>query len=239
MRSTLPLAGLLLLALSGCATPSDEAAANNDPFESTNREIFAVDVWVEHHIAKPVVEGYRVVVPEPARDGLHNVMTNLHSPVVLADDVLQARPKRAAQTVARIVLNSTIGLGGLIDVAAKLGIPYHDNDFGVTLGVAGVDEGSYVVLPLLGPKPPRDFVGMFVDGLFDPMTWTRFDGRHELLTARTGLDILDTSDRNLDQFLTIERSSVDFYASTRSLYRQSRKAQIEGQDSLFQNLPNL
>jgi phospholipid-binding lipoprotein MlaA len=240
MKFTVPATLALLLALGACSTPSPEALAENDPWEATNRETFALDVWVEHHIAQPAVDGYRAVLPEPARDGVHNVVTNLRSPVVLANDILQARPKRAAQTIARVVLNSTIGLGGLIDIASKIGIPYHDNDFGITLGMAGAAEGSYLVLPLLGPKPPRDLVGGVVDGAFDPFTYTRFPGRHELLTVRSGLDIIDAADRNIDQFNAIERSSIDFYASTRNLYRQSRAAQIKGENTgLFQNLPEL
>jgi phospholipid-binding lipoprotein MlaA len=227
------------LSLTGCATPSADSLAQNDPWEATNRDTFAFDVWVEHNIAQPVVEVYRDVLPQPARDGVHNVVTNLRAPVVLVNDVLQAKPKKAVQTLARVVLNTTIGLGGLIDIASKVGIPYHDNDFGITLGVAGAQEGSYLVLPLLGPKPPRDLLGSVVDGAFDPLTYARFPGRHELLTARSGAGILDAADRNLDQFNAIERSSIDFYASTRSLYRQSRKAQIEGADPLFQNLPEL
>ena len=239
MRLPLAVALALAASLCACATPSAELLADNDPWEATNRDTFALDVWVEHHIAEPVVDSYRVVIPQPARDGVHNVVTNLRSPVVLANDILQARPKKAVQTLARVVLNTTIGLGGLFDIASRIGIPYHDNDFGITLGVAGAQEGSYLVLPLLGPRPPRDLVGGLVDAAFDPLTYMRFAGRHELLTARSGLDILDTADRNLDQFLSVERSSIDFYASTRSLYRQSRAAQIRGEDAAFQNLPNL
>lgn len=239
MRVVQLIALTAILGLGACSTPSAESLAQNDPWEDTNRDIFTANVWVEHNIAHPVVETYRAVVPEPARDGLHNALTNLRAPVILANDVLQARPKKAVQTVARVVINSTIGLGGLFDVASRIGIPWHDNDFGVTLGVAGASEGSYIVLPLLGPKPPRDLVGMGVDGVFDPFTWSRFPGRHELLTARSAGNILDTADRNLDQFEEIERSSIDFYASTRSLYRQSRAAQINGDQALFQNLPNL
>jgi phospholipid-binding lipoprotein MlaA len=228
-----------LLALSACATPGTDAVYENDPWEATNRDTFSLNVWVEHNVARPVVDAYRAVFPEPARDGLHNAVTNLHAPIILANDVLQGHPRKAAQTVARVVLNSTIGLGGLIDVASKIGIPYHDNDFGITLGIAGAPEGSYLVLPFLGPKPPRDLLGMGVDSLFDPFTWSRFPGRHELLTARTGANVLDTVNQNIDQFDGIERTSIDFYASTRSLYRQSRAAQIQGDDALFQNLPDL
>ena len=230
-------AAALALCLAACSTPSPESLAEHDPWEGTNRDIFAANVWVEHNIAAPVVEGYRTVVPEVGREGLHNAVTNLRTPIVFANDVLQARPKKAVQTVARLVINSTVGIGGFIDVAAKIGIPYHDNDFGVTLGVAGAYEGSYLVLPVFGPKPPRDLVGMGVDGLFDPFTWSRFPGRHELLTARSVGGILDTATQNLDQFEEIERNSIDFYASTRNLYRQSRAAQIRGDLALFQTLP--
>lgn len=113
----------MALCLSACASPSPESLAANDPWEGINRDVFAFDVWIEHHIAAPVDDGYRAVVPEPAREGLHNMVTNLHAPIVLANDVIQARPKKAVNTLARIVLNSTFGLGGLIDVASKVGIP--------------------------------------------------------------------------------------------------------------------
>jgi phospholipid-binding lipoprotein MlaA len=227
------------LLLGACSTPSPESLAEHDPWEATNRDTFALNVWVERNVASPVVDVYRTVLPQPARDGLHNAVTNLRAPIILANDVLQARPKQAVRTIARVLINSTIGIGGLIDVAGKIGIPYHDNDFGITLGVAGAPEGSYLMLPFLGPKPPRDLLGMGVDSVFDPFTWSRFSGRHILLTARSGLDVVDTADRNLDQLKEIERSSIDFYASTRNLYRQSRNAQIRGDNPLFQNLPDL
>ena len=216
--------------------------AANDPWEETNRDVFAFDVWIEHHIAAPVNDGYRAVVPEPAREGLHNVVTNLHAPIVLANDVLQARPKKAVNTLARIVLNSTIGLGGLIDVASKFGIPYHDNDFGVTLGQSGVAEGSYLVLPFIGPLPPRDLVGSGVDGVFDPLSYARFSGRNVLQLSRSATRILDTVDQRRDDFESIERTSVDFYATTRNLYRQNRNAKIRGGEeagNAFVNLPDL
>ncbi len=227
------------LALAGCATPSPESLAQNDPWEATNRDVFAFDVWVEHNVAAPVDDGYRAVVPQPARQGVHNLVTNLHAPIVLANDVLQGESKKAARTFGRIVLNTTIGLGGLLDVAGWLGIPGHDNDFGVTLGKNGIQEGSYLVLPFIGPLPPRDLLGSGVDGAFDPISYARFPGRNILQYARTGTRILDTVDRNRDQFETIERSSLDFYATTRNLYRQSRAAQIHGDDAAGVPLPDL
>src|ERR1700749_3196618 len=138
------------LVLSGCSTPSADSLAQHDPWEKTNRDTFAFDVWVEHNVAEPVDDGYRAVIPQPAREGIHNVTTNLHEPIVLANDVLQGDGKKTVRTLGRIVINSTIGLGGLIDVAARIGIPYHDNDFGITLGQGGVAEGSYLVLPFVG-----------------------------------------------------------------------------------------
>jgi phospholipid-binding lipoprotein MlaA len=224
-------------ALSGCSTPTAESLAQHDPWEATNRDIFHFDVWVEHHIAQPVDKGYRAVVPEPAREGVHNLTTNLHAPIVLANDVLQGDGKNAARTLGRIVINSTLGIGGLIDVAGKIGIPYHDNDFGITLGKGGVAEGSYLVLPFVGPLPPRDLLGSAVDGVFDVFNYAQFHDKTTWLFVRTGLKVLDTVDMNMDQFNTIERSSIDFYATTRNLYRQRRAAQIRGDESGTAPLP--
>jgi phospholipid-binding lipoprotein MlaA len=220
------------LSLCGCATPSAQSLADNDPWEATNRDVFAFDVWIERNVGRPVDDAYRAVLPEPAREGVHNVTTNLHAPIVLANDVLQGKIDKAAETLGRIVINSTIGLGGLIDVAAKVGIPHHDNDFGVTLGKNGVAEGSYLVLPLIGPMPPRDLVGSGVDGLFDPLSYARFHGKDTWMLGRSAFRVLDTIDRRRDQFETIERSSVDFYATVRNLYRQSRSNRIRDDSDL-------
>ena len=239
MRLVVPAIFALAMsfALSGCSTPSAESLAQHDPWEATNRDIFQFDVWVEHHIAVPVDKGYRAVLPEPARDGLHNLTTNLHSPIVLANDLLQGNGINAARTLGRIVINSTLGLAGLIDVAGKIGIPFHDNDFGITLGKGGAQEGSYLVLPFVGPLPPRDLLGSAVDAAFDPLSYGHYSGKDTWLLVRSGLRILDTVDMNLDQFNTIERSSIDFYATTRNLYRQSRDAAIRGDNSSSIQLP--
>jgi len=230
----------LTLALGACSTPSPESLAQNDPWEKTNRDIFDFDVRMDHAIARPVARGYRDAVPEPVRDGIHNAITNLNSPVVLANDVLQGDGDMAANTFGRIVINSTVGIGGLIDVASKLGIPGHENDFGITLGKNNIAEGSYLVLPFAGPKPPRDLLGTGVDIAFDPLTYARFHGSDTWMVVRFGVGILDARASTLDQVDSIERTSIDFYATTRNLYRQSRNAKINGgKTGATDDLPNL
>lgn len=226
------------LALSACATKNPEALAQNDPWEPTNRAVFDFDMKLDRAVARPVAKFYNHAVPEPARDGIHNALTNLNSPVVFGNDVLQGEPGKAANTVGRFVINSTVGVAGFIDVASKVGIPGNTTDFGITLGKAGAAEGSYLVLPFLGPKPPRDLVGMGVDTAMDPLTWITFNNSTMWLIVRGGVNVLDERASTVDQVEQIERSSIDFYATTRSLYRQSRAAQINNGKAPDSDLPN-
>ena len=226
------------LVLSACATKDPQALAQNDPWEPTNRAMFDFDVKLDHAVATPVAKFYNHAVPEPARDGIHNALTNLNSPVVFGNNVLQGEPGKAATTVGRFVINSTVGVVGFIDVAAKIGMPGNATDFGITLGKAGAAEGSYLVLPFLGPKPPRDLVGMGVDTAMDPLTWVIFPGSSLWLVVRDGFNVLDQRAANVNAVEQIERSSIDFYASTRSLYRQSRAAEINNGKAPDADLPN-
>lgn len=242
MKVSFPVISALALSffLGACSTPSAESLAQNDPWEKTNRDIFDFDVRVDNAVARPIAKGYRAVVPEPVRDGIHNALTNLDAPVVLANDVLQGDGNKAVNTAGRIVINSTVGVGGLIDVASKIGIPGHDNDFGITLGQNGIAEGSYLVLPFAGPMPPRDLLGVAVDQAFDPLTYVRFHGKDTWMVVRFGVGILDSRTSQLDAVEAIERSSIDFYATSRNLYRQSRNAKINnGKAGAPDDLPNL
>ena len=229
----------LTLLLGACSTPSPESLAQNDPWERTNRDIFDFNLAMDRAILRPVARGYRDVVPEFAREGVHNFLTNLNSPVILANDVLQGETNKAGNTLGRIVINTTVGVGGLIDVASKWGLPYHENDFGITLGKGGAAEGSYLMLPFAGPKPPRDLLGTAVDVAFDPFTYAIFPGDNTLMIVRVGMGILDARTSQLDAVETIERSSIDFYATTRNLYRQSRNARINEGTAGADDLPNL
>jgi phospholipid-binding lipoprotein MlaA len=196
----------------------------NDPFEGGNRVMFGANQVLDKVLLRPVSVVYRGVLPDFAQDGVRNFMNNLHAPVIFANDLLQGETDRAGVTLARFGINSTIGLGGLFDVASEFDLPYHDEDFGQTLGTWGLGEGPYLYFLVMGPTNVRDLTGFVVDRGLDPLTYVNW-GDDELEyapIARTALNVIDLRARNIDTLDEIERSSVDYYASIRSLYRQSR-----------------
>lgn len=220
--------GFCGLALAGCSTlpPSPEALAANDPYESANRETMAFNAWMDTHFVGPTVQRYLSLVPEGGRRGVHNFLGNLSLPTIFVNDVLQGESKRAAQSVGRLVINSTLGLGGFFDPATKAGIPGHSEDFGQTLAVWGVEEGPYLVLPLLGPSNPRDAAGLAIDTAIDPTNQIRFKQHIWWSGARAYFTVLDLRAQTYQTVQGIQRSSLDYYASLRSLYRQLRAEQI-------------
>ncbi len=227
--------------LSGCADSANTSTDIDagDPLESWNRQIFAMNKSFDHALLKPAAETYVEVVPEPARQGVHNFLTNLDSPVTFTNDLLQGEFTLATQTVGRFGLNSTVGLGGLVDVATPAGIPYHSADFGQTLGVWGVGDKPYLVLPLLGPDNPRDLAGQIADIFADPLMYLNLRSYTYWVMGRDGTEILDTRSGNLDMLDQLERSSVDEYASVRSLYKQFRNAHIRHGKQDVKNLPDM
>jgi phospholipid-binding lipoprotein MlaA len=162
--------------------------------------------------------------------GVDNFLRNLNSPVILANDLLQGEFERASKTVARFVVNTIGGVGGLYDLAAELGVESHSEDFGQTLAVWGVPEGPYLVLPILGPSNPRDAVGRAVDTfVFDPISWwvrANPDDRQVWNFARFGLTAVNARAQNYDELEDIRRTSLDPYATIRSLHQQFRRGQI-------------
>jgi phospholipid-binding lipoprotein MlaA len=227
--------------LAGCASTSAPPAAadQNDPYESFNRQVFDLNEKLDRNVALPAAKVYVDVVPQPLRDGVHNGLTNLSTPVTLANDILQANGLHAVQTLGRFVVNSTVGLVGLVDVATPMGIPAHEEDFGETLAMYGVGEGPYLVLPLLGPSNPRDAVGHVVDIAFDPLTYIGMREKGLWTAGRNVLSLVDERAQNIDTLEEIQKSSVDLYATLRSLYRQHRSAEIRGGQPDLQNLPNI
>lgn len=231
-------------ALSGCVAPAPTGPAAtasaaqdfNDPYEDTNRQIFQFNQNVDRNVLVPAAEAYRTVLPQPVRQSVHDFLQNLNNPVIFAHDVLQARPDLAADTLGRFVINSTVGVGGMFDVATRAGIPYHPNDLGITLAHWGVGDGPYVMLPVLGPSSVRDTVGLIGDSFADPGDIVA--SQHHLLwasVARAGTSGIDERSRNIESLADIEKTSLDYYATIRSLYRQRREAQIRHEQS---NLPN-
>jgi phospholipid-binding lipoprotein MlaA len=234
----LAAAACLAAATLGCATPPDrsdkeayaEFEAINDPLEPLNRTIFEVNRGLDAMFLRPLADFYRLLLPPPFREGVHNVLTNLRSPIVLANDLLQAEWERAGTTTGRFVVNTTLGVGGLADWATDFGLQYHNEDFGQTLAVWGLPEGPFLMLPLLGPSNPRDAAGIAVDNLvFDPIAWwvrASPDDRQWAQYVRTGGQVIDARAQNVEELDDVEKSSLDYYAAIRSLYRQFRVAEI-------------
>jgi phospholipid-binding lipoprotein MlaA len=223
---TLAFLAVMGFLLAGCAAAPATDPETNDPYEATNRQIFDLNLKIDRLMLRPNAERYVTYVPEGTRDAIHNALDNLHAPVVFANDVLQGEPKRASRTAGRFLVNSTIGLAGVFDVGTRLGIEAHEEDFGQTLAVWGAGEGPYLVLPLLGPSNPRDAIGKGVDLAMDPLMYIKVK-RHVLWAASLEYaTILDERARNLEAFDDIERTSLDFYATARSLYRQHRESEI-------------
>ncbi len=231
----------------GCASTDTGAGAGppvadadqNDPYESFNRQVFAFNDALDRNVALPAAKFYTDVLPEPARDGIHNFLDNLDTPVTLANDLLQGEFLHATESLGRIVVNSTFGLGGLVDLASPMGIPAHTEDFGETLAIYGAGEGPYLVLPLVGPSNPRDAIGDLVDIAFDPLTYIGMREKRLWMGGRQTLEIVDTRAQNIDVMDQLRKSSVDLYATLRSLYRQHRNAEIRGGTPDLQNLPNI
>ncbi len=225
----------IALALGACASkpPADDLEARryykeiNDPLEPMNRQILKFNRGFEKVVLTPVAKTYRAVLPAPARKGVYNVLHNLKSPVIFGNDVMQGEGKRAGNTLLRFVVNSTLGIGGLFDVATRLGIESHDEDFGQTLAVHGVGEGFYLVLPIFGPSSPRDGIGLAVDILIDPIFWIlRSENLNYVNYIRAGVEGVDIYARNLDEIEELKRTSLDYYAALRSTYRQNRRSEI-------------
>lgn len=199
----------------------------NDPIEGVNRVIFDINEFLYMIILRPLSEVYVAVLPDEARNGIRNFLTNLRTPIVLANDVLQGEGERAWITTQRFVINSTVGIGGLIDVAKEWGIEGHTEDLGQTFAVWGVPDGFYLVLPILGPSNPRDAAGKFLDSFLDPLSYylTNID-KEEYDIGRSAMLGVDEFSRVMDELQKLKDTSVDYYAAMRSISRQKRAAEI-------------
>ncbi|MGF1477215.1 MAG: VacJ family lipoprotein [Geminicoccaceae bacterium] len=221
---SLGLAAALLMA--GCAStssPDADQVSEVDPYEGFNRGVFAVNETLDEYVFEPIAKGYRFVVPRPVRTSIGNALSNLGEPVTFLNDSLQGERERAGTTLSRFFINSTLGVAGLFDAAGQLGYQRHDEDFGQTLGVYGVDQGPYLMLPVLGPSTVRDLGGTVVDIVTDPFFF--IVGPVERL-ARGVVSGVDTREGLIEEIDELERSSLDPYASVRTIYLQARRQAV-------------
>jgi phospholipid-binding lipoprotein MlaA len=218
----------LLIFQSACATlPPGAARDPRDPFERINRTTFKFDDVLAHKVALPIARGYQAVTPKVIRRGIANVFENAHTPVIIANDLLQGKFAAFGQATARLILNSTVGLGGLLDPATGVGLPKDDNDFGRTLGTWGIHPGPYLVLPLFGPSDIRDGLGKLVDQFGAPQNYIHdkaaFYGVEALGMVNTFSESLLPTYQLLDQ-----QNAFDRYAFSRNAYLQQRNFLIHG-----------
>ena len=191
--------------------------------------MFSVHQGIDQAVLQPVARGYRAVVPQPVRNGVRNVLGNLRSPVIFINDALQGEAGRARDTLARFMLNSTVGVAGIFDVAADMGLPGHTEDFGQTFAVAGLPEGPFLFIPVLGPSNPRDLAGFGAGIAANPFTYLTFGSdaaNYAYDYGISGATVVDTREGLLDPIDEVNRTSLDPYATFRSAYRQLRAREI-------------
>lgn len=227
MRLIFPLLAVALA--SGCASnTSTEPQANSaysdprDPIEPFNRGVWDLNYDVlDAYILRPATVGYMTVVPKPARQGIANVVNNLDEPVNVVNALLQFKPRSAAIGTGRFVINSTLGLFGLFDVATALDLKEHDEDFGQSLAVWGVPHGPYVMLPAMGPGTARDVTGRLVDNLYFPANWLNTP----LALTKAGLNILGAREQLMSSEQLL-KESVDPYSFVKEAYFQRRAYEV-------------
>lgn len=210
----------------GDAPSAQRLRTPGDPWEGFNRSMYRLHTKLDRAVFRPVAFGYKTVVPKPVRSGLRNFFSNLTEPIVFLNDLLQLKPKRAIKTFARFLINSTAGVGGLLDLAKGDGLPHRDNGFGNTLARYGVGPGPYIFLPFFGPSTLRDVTAGQADGLVLPIAvGVPFD-RFAYQVPRGvigGLDLRVESDAQLKALLD---GAADPYATLRSVYLQNRAADV-------------
>jgi phospholipid-binding lipoprotein MlaA len=220
---------------SDVASLPDEPNEVSDPFERMNRRVFEGNQRLNHAVIYPVARAYRNVVPEPVRNSIEAFAGNLTEPFVFANDVLQLRLQAATTTVGRFAMNSTLGIGGLFDIATKQNLPRQTGDLGQTLYVLGMRNSGYLVVPIIGPTNVRDLIGTTAEfvatlPLGGPLpTWlpTQVATTANNLTVAGSIASPFTKLSQVDQMETLEDSSLDFYTMLRSVVHQKRQAELQ------------
>ena len=239
-KLAITIISVFLLAFNANAGSDNELTINKDQpkeikdcFEKLNRVTFSFNQSLDKAVIKPIAKGYRKL-PDQVQKGTENVVNNLSNLITIPNNVLQGDIKLALINTGRLVVNTTVGILGTIDVANKMGFPkYEKEDYGQTLGAWGVGPGCYLVLPVLGPSNLRDTAGSFANVMGgDPWYNASSHGNNEFLSERIyltskALSGISFRSNNIESLDNLEKNSIDFYASVRSLYTQDRENKIK------------
>lgn len=220
----------LLAGMVGCASiPAGVEPSPHDPWEPFNRSVFEFNEGLDAYLLKPVVAGYRFVLPEFVRDGIYNFFSNYSDIYTALQNLLQGKPDYAFNDLMRVVVNTTFGLGGLIDMATPGGLPKHKEDWGQTFGVWGIPSGPYVVLPFFGPSSVRDTFGTVADLESDYLF--RLLPDVALRNSITGLRVVNARNTYYEAGDLLDGAAIDKYSFMRDAYIQRREYQInEGRE---------
>ncbi|MGD1924200.1 MAG: VacJ family lipoprotein [Paracoccaceae bacterium] len=236
----LGLTGAALL-VAGCASTGPRAGfAAADDYEPTSRFFHENNVRLDRFILRPAAQGYDLVAPDLVKHLVGNGLSHLELPGDFANFALQGDVDNSLDTLGRFVLNTLMGAGGLLDPANEFGLPHKQTDFGITLGKYGVGEGTYLVVPLLGPTTARDLLGFAVDNAFSPTFYIgQFTALDAVGPSVTAGDIIHGRDARFKIIDDLLYESEDSYVTLRSAFLQRRRAQIAGPDSTVDSLPDL
>lgn len=220
-------AAVVLGGLGGCATTTESNP--KDPFESFNRAMFTVNEGIDV-VVKPVAQGYDAAAPLPVKAGIGNFFGNLWDVLTAVNNLLQGKGGQGFSDIGRVLINSTIGIGGVFDVASEMGLEKHMEDFGQTMGVWGVDEGPFLYWPLIGPRTTRDTFGWAVDSLMDPVWYV---DNIALRNSMVGVRYIDLRASLLQSDKVVDQAAIDRYTYIRDAYLQNRRSEIrDGTDEV-------
>jgi len=216
--------GMMAVLLSGCATYSGNSMVDSsDPWQAVNKPVFAMNDAFDQALFKPLAQGYNAITPQPVRTGVNNFFSNLNEIDNAINNLLQGKPNEFATSIGRLAINSTIGIGGIIDVASHMGIKHAPEDFGQTIGALGSGAGPYVVLPLLGSSSIRDIPGVVLSALLNPLAWLDDISFRNIMV---GVNAVDSRSNLLAKEDIASEISDDKYTLYRDAYLEEREFEI-------------
>lgn len=204
---------------------SGDVHESEDRFETYNRAMFEFNYQFDKYILKPLAEGYRAITNQFVRDRVRGVLSNLREPLSSGNYLLQADPESSAKSLSRFVINSTLGLAGMFDVAEGWGLPKDRTTFNETFAKWCVPQGPFIVLPFVGPSTPRAFAGLTLEFVFDPVFWTTYNDANahdKIAYSYAAVQAITLREAGIELLDDLERNSVDFYATMRSAYLQNQ-----------------